>query len=217
MSWPGWKVWTWPSRRFWVWVAGIVGGAVVVGALILALWRIPKVQVAELRLPEDRPWGYRKIWSDTTGAQEAEEVWAHDVIQREDEARRTLAQIFGGAFLLVGLYLGWERIRAARKQAEAMQAQVEALQDQLDVAKEQQITERFTRAVDQLGAVDQKGDPIPEIRLGGIHALERIAKDSPKDHWPIMEILTAYVRQNSPIVPLREPAGKPIDIQAILR
>jgi hypothetical protein len=37
-----------------------------------------------------------------------------------------------------------------------------------------------------------------EIRLGGIHALARIAKDSKDDHWPIMEVLTAYVRKHAP-------------------
>ena len=36
-----------------------------------------------------------------------------------------------------------------------------------------------------------------EIRLGGIYALERIANESEKDYWSIMEILTAYVRNNS--------------------
>ena len=38
------------------------------------------------------------------------------------------------------------------------------------------------------------------IRLGGIYALERIARDSDKDHGPIMEVLTAYVRDNAPWV-----------------
>jgi hypothetical protein len=38
------------------------------------------------------------------------------------------------------------------------------------VNREGQITERFTRAIDQLGATDDKGNPRIEIRLGGIHA-----------------------------------------------
>jgi hypothetical protein len=55
-----------------------------------------------------------------------------------------------------------------------------------------QITERFTRAVDQLGhtAID--------VRLGGIYALERIARDSSADHGPVVEVLTAYVREHAP-------------------
>src|SRR3954471_6413642 len=35
-------------------------------------------------------------------------------------------------------------------------------------------------------------------RLGGIYALERIARESKRDHWPIMETLTAYVRTYAP-------------------
>ena len=43
-----------------------------------------------------------------------------------------------------------------------------------------------------------KGEIPLEIRLGGIYALERISKESEEDYWPIIEILTAYVRKNSP-------------------
>jgi len=37
-----------------------------------------------------------------------------------------------------------------------------------------------------------------EVRIGGIYALERIAQDSLRDHVQIMEILTAYIRENAP-------------------
>lgn len=56
---------------------------------------------------------------------------------------------------------------------------------------EGQITERFTRAIDQLGS-----DKL-QIRLGGIYALVSIANESDKDYWQFMEILTADVRKNS--------------------
>src|SRR4051812_24926990 len=39
-----------------------------------------------------------------------------------------------------------------------------------------QLTERFTRAIDQLGSTSL------DVRLGGIYALERIARDSADDH-----------------------------------
>jgi hypothetical protein len=84
---------------------------------------------------------------------------------------QTMGGIVGGSALLFGLYF------TARN---------------LQVSQEGQITERFTRAIDQLGS-----DKI-EIRLGGIYALERIARDSERDHWPIMEVLTAYVREQAP-------------------
>jgi len=36
------------------------------------------------------------------------------------------------------------------------------------------------------------------VRVGSIYALERISQDSVRDHIRIMEILTAYVRENAP-------------------
>lgn len=53
------------------------------------------------------------------------------------------------------------------------------------------ITERFSKAVEQLGS-----DKI-EVRLGGIYALERIAQDSDRDHWTIMEVLTSFIQEKS--------------------
>ena len=51
--------------------------------------------------------------------------------------------------------------------------------------------------------MNDKGEKQLEIRLGGIYALERIARDSERDHWPVMEILTAYVREHAPGAPIR--------------
>jgi Pentapeptide repeats (8 copies) len=64
-----------------------------------------------------------------------------------------------------------------------------------------QITERFTRAVEQLGHEEV------EVRLGGIYALERIARESPADHGPVMEILSAHVREHAR---LRSATGGPL-------
>ena len=56
-----------------------------------------------------------------------------------------------------------------------------------------QLTERFTRAVDQLGEADKL-----DVRLGGIYALERLAHESTEEYGPIIEILCAYVRSHAP-------------------
>ncbi len=50
------------------------------------------------------------------------------------------------------------------------------------------ITERFTRSIEQLGNREET------IRIGGIYALERIANDSPRDGWTIMEVLSSFIR-----------------------
>jgi uncharacterized protein YjbI with pentapeptide repeats len=63
-----------------------------------------------------------------------------------------------------------------------------------------QITERFTRAIDQLG------DHRIDVRLGGIYALGRIARESPVDHQSVMEILAGYLREHSPW-PTRPPVS----------
>lgn len=103
----------------------------------------------------------------------------------ENEARKTLAYTLGGILAIIGITLAHRRIRA-------LERQVQIGQEQLQVSQEGQITERFTRAIEQLGSQEMA------IRLGGIYALERIANDSDKDYWPIMETLTAYVRENTP-------------------
>ena len=47
------------------------------------------------------------------------------------------------------------------------------------------------------------------IRLGGIYALEQIATNSAHNHWPVMEVLTAFVREQAPAK--RQPENTPRD------
>ena len=35
------------------------------------------------------------------------------------------------------------------------------------------------------------------MRIGGIYALERVARDSEQDHPIVMEVLTAFIREYS--------------------
>lgn len=68
---------------------------------------------------------------------------------------------------------------------------LEATRMQTAVAEQGQLTDRFTKAVDQL---DRAGADHLQARLGGIYALERLARDSPRDHPTIVEVLTAFIR-----------------------
>jgi uncharacterized protein YjbI with pentapeptide repeats len=56
-------------------------------------------------------------------------------------------------------------------------------------AREGQVTDRYTAAVNQLG------DDHLAVRLGGIYALERISRDSSRDRATIIEILAALIRE----------------------
>lgn len=132
---------------------------------------------------------------------------AEDFVDQQNSARATLAQILGGVFVLVGLYFTGENLRNS--------------QETLRVSEEGQITERFTKAIEQLGRLDdpQKKETHLAIRLGGVYALGRIAKDSEKDHWPIIQILTAFVREKSPWSDegdIRDPMLIPKDVQAVM-
>ena len=55
-----------------------------------------------------------------------------------------------------------------------------------------QLTDRFSNAIEHLGNRESV-----DVRLGGIYALERLARESDSDRRPIHEILTAFVREHS--------------------
>lgn len=141
------------------------------------------------------------------------EINSEAFLKQRNDYRTSLIQIGGGIVVVLGLYFTFRRIKAHENQ-------VLQLQKQIQVQEEGQITERFTRAIEHLGS-----DNIA-IRLGGIYALERIAKDSFKDHWTVMEILTTFIKEKSPMLEYdidenitSDPSySKPIsqDIQAIV-
>lgn len=109
----------------------------------------------------------------------------------------TLATIVGGVFLYLNFTIATKNARTALETLKVTQAKLE--QDEKKAAKDAElaesrlITDRFSKAVEQLGS-----DKI-EVRLGGIYALERIAQDSDRDYWTIMEVLTSFVQERSPL------------------
>jgi hypothetical protein len=118
----------------------------------------------------------------------------------QNDARATLLQAMAGGALLLGAYLTWRQVQTGRQQ--------------VHLAEQGQITERFTRAIDQLGS------DLLDVRLGGIYALERIARDSPGDRATIGEVLTAYIRGHAPWPPRLDgqpPAEAAIGTVAFLR
>jgi len=97
---------------------------------------------------------------------------------------------------------------------------IQATRDQLTLVEQGQVTERYGRAVDQLGS------SALDIRVGGIYALERLMRDSPPDQPTIIEVLSAFVREHSasrgaPKIPRSVTADRllpaaPADVQAAL-
>jgi hypothetical protein len=86
--------------------------------------------------------------------------------------------------------------------------------DQARIAQERMVTDRFSKAVDQLGAVRrvprihsgsgtdvrsnwEEEQPTIEVRLGGLYTLQRLMDDSLSDHFRIAKTLCSYIRINS--------------------
>jgi len=137
----------------------------------LALWKLPQWQVGSVKDLEPK-----------------------ERFDRENEARKTLATILGGAAVLAGGYVTLQNLKVAQHAASISQ-------EALKVSREGQIADRFEKAIEQLGAVNVDGKKKLEVRLGGIYALEGIANESEGLHWPIMEELCTYVRENAPLKP----------------
>jgi len=151
----------------------------------------------------------------------------HTSTQKKDLVQ-ALGLITAGVAGAVGIFFTWrgqrlareaqehnqrntqEQLRLSRESQEqdqkSTQAQLANAQEELRLTRQGQITERFTRAIDQLGSEKL------EIRLDGIYALERIDKESPERtyHGTVMEVLTAYVRENSRWEPV-EPSTSTTD------
>ena len=122
------------------------------------------------------------------------------------EVLGTLGTILAGLTAFVGLFfIGWQAHTAARRHGEQTEADRERL-----------FTDNFTKAVELLG------DDKRQVRLGAIYILDRLSRESERDHWSIMEILASYLRERSTRgekTPWWENEGRPrppIDIQAVL-
>ncbi len=96
-----------------------------------------------------------------------------DRIQAEIAARDVLVKAIGGLLVFITAFVSVKNLR---------------------VTEEKQIAERFSKAVEMLGHEENV-----HIRLGGIYALERIAMDSKKDHYPVMQVLAAFIRTKASI------------------
>jgi uncharacterized protein YjbI with pentapeptide repeats len=155
------------------WLGRLLIGFLSMALVLLVLWAV--VIVPPLLI-------------DTSGIQ--------DPAKRLDEVnglRTTLAGVLGGLAVIAGAVVGALNLRETQCQNRAIQEQNRAL---LDLQHRGQVTERFTRAIEQLG---RQGPEQLDVRLGAVYALEQIAQDSDELHWPIMEVLTAYLREHAPV------------------
>ena len=104
--------------------------------------------------------------------------------QLQNDFRSELLQILAALFVVAGAAATWQQIR---------------------IAREGQMTERFTRAIEHLGS-----DSRSMSGWGGIYALERLAMNSPADRSSITPILGGFCPRSCTLACWRTP-GRPAD------
>jgi hypothetical protein len=166
----------WRQKRWW-----IPGILVVVGLLVLVIV-VPPAAIRASR-PDIR------------------KASAADQLKAENDLRSTLVTTLAGLAVAAGTLvaaLNFANSRAGLTETQRQNRESSELQ------RRGQVNERFSKAVDQLGSAQL------DVRIGGIYALEQIARDSPMTdespglHPPVMEILTAFVREHPPNLKERE-------------
>lgn len=93
-----------------------------------------------------------------------------------------------GLLAAIAIYYTARNATTARR---ALAQSEQAARRTAELAEQGQVTDRYTKAIEQLGS-----DKL-DIRLGGIYALERIAHDSARDHPAVVAVLAAFIREHS--------------------
>ncbi|CAM5444914.1 hypothetical protein SVIOM74S_04674 [Streptomyces violarus] len=125
-------------------------------------------------------------WSTTISP--AASVAAQDRLKAVNDVRAN-SQAVGGMVVLFGAYATWRQLRVS--------------QEGLRATQEGYVTDRFSTAVDQLGS-----DKL-ETRIGGLHALWRIAEHLARDREAVLSIQAAYLRTHLPWPPAGPQARRP--------
>jgi uncharacterized protein YjbI with pentapeptide repeats len=86
--------------------------------------------------------------------------------------RTMLVQSIGGLAILIGLYFTARNVFAG---------------------EQTRWTKTFSDSIGQLGSAGLDGRPDISIRVGAIHSLERLARDSPRDMSAICDVLVHYI------------------------
>ncbi|MGV9280794.1 pentapeptide repeat-containing protein [Streptomyces sp. NPDC003730] len=118
--------------------------------------------------------------------------------------RTALVALGAGAIAAMGLYYSHQNHRHTEKLFKHTQ---DKDIEQAALTREGQVTDRYTAAIKLLAS-----ERLHE-RLGGIYSLERIARDSSRDHPTVTEVLAAFIRNP----PLPEEAIGRDDVNAALR
>jgi uncharacterized protein YjbI with pentapeptide repeats len=194
----------------------VVAGLVVSVALCAIWWWVPKLQMRGLTFEKDK-----------------------DRAATEDNFRKTVGQVIGGAAVLIGALFAYlqfsqqqdtaarealrqqtaasEQLRAqqdaaGKQQSAATQqlaAQQEASKNSLKASQDLLISNQVAKGFEQLAGKEMT------MRLGGIYGLEGVMKASPDYRQPVLEALCAFVREGT-VGKVVSEEGPATDIRAVL-
>jgi uncharacterized protein YjbI with pentapeptide repeats len=136
-----------------------------------------------------------------------QELSIEQQLQSRNQGLTATAIAFLGLGVILNAYYTAKRVEAIQKSAIASQKNLEISLQNAQLSQDRLISERLMAAIAQLGH-----EKIA-TRTSAIYILERIAQDFPQEHWTVMEILTAFVRENADI---REAENTEEDSQVYL-
>jgi hypothetical protein len=169
----------------------LVLGMLVVLLLACVLW-IPRWMYPPLTNNDLRDVKTAQNELDAAKVQELKDAR----LKLQNDARTTLLQGLGALLLLTGAGIGatvtlrqvrvsQEGLHATREQ---MQHTLETTRQQLNLTEQGQVTDRYTRAVEQLGH-----ERAP-VRLGALYSLDHLAQDNPEYRQTVVDVFCAYLR-----------------------
>lgn len=133
--------------------------------------------------------------------------------QERKDFIQLLAQILGGATIIVTLFSTWYSVRDGQRKAEegrlAAERNLQIATETLKETRYRQLTDRYSRAVEQLGNKDLRS------RIGALYALGQVANDSDELYPSVIEVLALYVIDNASLKKTNRSGDEiPSDIQA---
>lgn len=136
-------------------------------------------------------------------------------LELENSVRGVIVPSLAGTLFLTSAYLTWRQVDATSRQVDAAQQGVRLAHEQLALGARANVSERFVRAVDLLGAEQITA------RVGGVYALESIAGDEPTYRRTVQELIASSAREHAPaelaLATQRKAGEAPADVRAMLR
>jgi uncharacterized protein YjbI with pentapeptide repeats len=110
-------------------------------------------------------------------------------LKLQNDARTTLLQGLGAVLVLTGAGIGASiTLRQVRATRDQIRETATASRNQLKLSEQGLVTDRYTRAVEQLGH-----EKAP-VRLGALYSLGDLAQNNPKYRQTVVDVFCAYLR-----------------------